>query len=203
MHQKSDLPYTFDALEPHIDARTMEIHWGKHHQAYVTNLNNALDGHDDLAALSVEDLLRGIGNVPESIRGAVRNHGGGHANHSLFWRILTPGGASSPGTAGGGHRPRLRQLRRLQGQVQPGRRDPLRQRLGLAGARRGRQARRRLHRQPGFAADVGQDPDPRPRRVGARLLPPLPEPPAGLHRGVLERGQLEHRLEATQVDDPG
>ena len=96
MHQKADLPYAFDALEPHIDARTMEIHWGKHHQAYVTNLNNALEGHGDLAALSVEDLLRGIDSVPESIRGAVRNHGGGHANHSLFWPCMSPDGGGEP-----------------------------------------------------------------------------------------------------------
>ena len=96
MHQKADLPYAFDALEPHIDARTMEIHWGKHHQAYVTNLNNALEGRSDLEAKSVEELLRGIADVPEEIRGAVRNHGGGHANHSLFWSVMAPGGGGDP-----------------------------------------------------------------------------------------------------------
>ena len=96
MHQKADLPYAFDALEPHIDARTMEIHWGKHHQAYVTNLNKALEGHEDLAAKSVEDLLRGIDSVPADIRGAVRNHGGGHANHSLFWSTMSPNGGGDP-----------------------------------------------------------------------------------------------------------
>ena len=96
MHQKADLPYAFDALEPHIDARTMEIHWGKHHQAYVTNLNNALEGHPELAAKSVEDLLRGIDEVPDAIRGAVRNHGGGHANHSLFWPCMSPDGGGDP-----------------------------------------------------------------------------------------------------------
>ena len=96
MHQKADLPYSFDALEPQIDARTMEIHWGKHHQAYVTNLNNALEGHPDLAARSVEDLLRGIEDVPTEIRGAVRNHGGGHANHSLFWPHMSPDGGGDP-----------------------------------------------------------------------------------------------------------
>ena len=87
MHEVPDLAYAFDALEPHIDARTMEIHHDKHHAAYVTNLNKALDGHSDLEAKSVEDLLRRIGDVPEEIRNAVRNHGGGHANHSLFWDI--------------------------------------------------------------------------------------------------------------------
>ena len=87
-HTLPDLPYAHDALEPHIDARTMEIHHGKHHQGYVNNLNAALEGHADLQARSVEDLLRGINDVPEAIRGAVRNNGGGHANHTLFWSVL-------------------------------------------------------------------------------------------------------------------
>ncbi len=96
MHQLPDLPYPANALEPHLDARTMEIHHGKHHKAYVDNLNKALDGHADLAAKSVEDLLRGISTVPEGIRGAVRNHGGGHANHSLFWKLMSPAGGGEP-----------------------------------------------------------------------------------------------------------
>ena len=96
MHEVPALSYSFDALEPHIDARTMEIHHDKHHAAYVTNLNKALEGHDDLAALSVEDLLRKIDDVPESIRGAIRNHGGGHANHSLFWDVMGPNGGGEP-----------------------------------------------------------------------------------------------------------
>lgn len=96
MHQLPDLPYAHDALEPHIDARTMEIHHGKHHAAYVTNLNAALEGHEALAALSVEELLGRISEVPEGIRTAVRNHGGGHANHSLFWQILSADGGGTP-----------------------------------------------------------------------------------------------------------
>ena len=92
-----DLPYAFDALEPHIDARTMEIHHGKHHNAYITNVNAALEGHPELAAKSVEDLITDLDAVPESIRTAVRNNGGGHANHSLFWTVLGGGG----GTPGG------------------------------------------------------------------------------------------------------
>ncbi len=91
-----DLPYSNDALEPHIDARTMEIHHTKHHQAYITKVNTALEGHDDLAAKSIEDLMRGLDAVPESIRGAVRNNGGGHANHSLFWTVMGPGGGGEP-----------------------------------------------------------------------------------------------------------
>ncbi|HVT17950.1 MAG TPA: superoxide dismutase [Thermoanaerobaculia bacterium] len=96
MHEVPALPYAFDALEPHIDARTMEIHHDKHHAAYVTNLNKALEGHTHLQQKSVEALLRGIDEVPESIRTAVRNHGGGHANHSLFWEIMGPGGGGTP-----------------------------------------------------------------------------------------------------------
>ncbi len=96
MHALPDLPYAHNVLEPTIDARTMEIHHGKHHQVYVNMLNAALDGHDDLASLSVEDLLRGIDNVPEAIRGAVRNHGGGHANHSMFWTSMSANGGGSP-----------------------------------------------------------------------------------------------------------
>jgi Fe-Mn family superoxide dismutase len=96
MHKVPDLPYGFDALEPHIDARTMEIHHDKHHAAYVSKLNDALEGHPGLQGKSVEDLLRGIDQVPESIRTAVRNHGGGHANHSLFWTVMGPNGGGSP-----------------------------------------------------------------------------------------------------------
>ena len=90
------LPYAFDALEPHFDAKTMEIHHDKHHAGYVGKLNTALEGHDDLAAHSVEDLMRNLSSVPEAARTAVRNNGGGHANHSLFWTILSPNGGGSP-----------------------------------------------------------------------------------------------------------
>jgi Fe-Mn family superoxide dismutase len=92
-----DLGYAKDALEPHIDAQTMEIHHGKHHNAYVTNLNTALEKHPAIHGWSIEDLLTKIAQVPEDIRTAVRNNGGGHHNHTLFWDILTPGGARQPG----------------------------------------------------------------------------------------------------------
>jgi len=95
-HTLPDLPYAHDALEPVIDTRTMQIHHGKHHQGYVSKLNAALEGHADLAAKSVEDLLGSMDQVPESIRGAVRNNGGGHANHSLFWSIMSPSGGGEP-----------------------------------------------------------------------------------------------------------
>ena len=95
-HTLPELSYGYDALEPFIDARTMEIHHTKHHQTYVDKLNAALEGHDALQRLSVEQLVRNLNEVPEAIRTAVRNHGGGHANHSFFWPLLkqgvTPGG---------------------------------------------------------------------------------------------------------------
>ena len=90
------LPYPSDALEPHIDKQTMEIHHGKHHNAYVTNLNAALEKHPELQSKSVEDLLKSINTVPEDIRTAVRNNGGGHMNHTMFWKIMKPQGGGDP-----------------------------------------------------------------------------------------------------------
>ena len=90
------LPYPTDALEPHIDKLTMEIHHGKHHNTYVTNLNAALEKHPELQNKSIEDLLKGINTVPEDIRTAVRNNGGGHANHSMFWQIMGPNAGGAP-----------------------------------------------------------------------------------------------------------
>jgi Fe-Mn family superoxide dismutase len=90
------LPYPFDALEPHIDAKTMEIHHDKHHQAYITNANNALKDYPQLAAKPVEELIADLSAVPEAIRTAVRNNAGGHANHSFFWLILGPNAGGSP-----------------------------------------------------------------------------------------------------------
>src|SRR5512137_2410591 len=91
------LPYAKDALEPYIDALTMEIHHGKHHAAYVTNVNKAIAGKPDLESKSVEDLIRNLDAVPADFRGAVRNNGGGHANHSMFWKILGPKAGGAPG----------------------------------------------------------------------------------------------------------
>ena len=90
------LTYAEDALEPHIDARTMSIHHDKHHAAYTNNLNAALEGHDDLAGKSIEELLGNLDAVPESIRTTVRNNGGGYANHNLFWEIMSPNGGGEP-----------------------------------------------------------------------------------------------------------
>lgn len=91
-----DLPYAHDALEPNIDAKTMEIHHGKHHAGYVSKTNAALEGHADLAGKSIEELMSDLDSVPEAIRGAIRNNGGGHANHSLFWSVIGPNAGGAP-----------------------------------------------------------------------------------------------------------
>lgn len=96
MHELPSLDYSLDSLEPHIDARTMGIHHGKHHAAYVANLNKALDGQASLAGQGIDDLLKDLDAIPEAIRGAVRNNGGGHANHTLFWDIMGPQGGGAP-----------------------------------------------------------------------------------------------------------
>jgi len=98
-HSLPPLPYAFDALEPHIDAKTMEIHHGKHHQAYVNNLNAALEKAPELQNKSLDDLLKNLNSVPEAVRTAVRNNGGGHWNHTMFWQIMGPGAGGNPSGA--------------------------------------------------------------------------------------------------------
>lgn len=95
-HELPPLPYALDALEPHIDAKTMEIHHGKHHAAYIANLNKAIEGNGALEAKTIEELISNLGAVPEDIRKTVRNNGGGHANHALFWSILGPNAGGAP-----------------------------------------------------------------------------------------------------------
>jgi superoxide dismutase, Fe-Mn family len=98
-HSLPPLPYPSDALEPHIDKQTMEIHHGKHHNAYVTNLNAALEKHPELQSKSADDLIRGLNTVPDDIRTAVRNNGGGHVNHTMFWQIMGPNAGGAPSGA--------------------------------------------------------------------------------------------------------
>jgi Fe-Mn family superoxide dismutase len=98
-HELPSLPYDFAALEPHIDAQTMQIHHGKHHAAYVNNLNAALEKHPTLQGKSAEDLIRNLSAVPEDIRTAVRNNGGGHVNHTMFWRLMAPNAGGAPSGA--------------------------------------------------------------------------------------------------------
>ena len=94
-----DLPYDYNALEPHIDEQTMRIHHDKHHAAYVTKVNAAIADHSDVESSDIDALIKGLANVPEAIRGAVRNNGGGHANHAMFWQVMSPGGGGAPGGA--------------------------------------------------------------------------------------------------------
>ena len=96
-HELPSLPYDFDALAPHIDEQTMRIHHGKHHAAYIAKLNGALEGHADLQGKTVDELIANLDALPEGIRGAVRNNGGGHANHTLFWQVMTPNGGAPSG----------------------------------------------------------------------------------------------------------
>ena len=150
------LPYPNNALEPHIDAMTMEIHHDKHHAAYVTNLNKALEG-SGVAEQSIEDLCRNIETVPANIRQAVRNNGGGHANHSLFWTIMSPKGGGAPtGELAKAIDAELGGFDKAKDDLIQGRRHPLRQRLVLAQRRQGRQARRsrarRTRTTPGWKA---------------------------------------------------
>ena len=127
------LPYDYNALEPHIDEQTMRIHHDKHHAAYVNNLNAALEGQTDLQAKTVEQTGGRPQAVPEAIRTAVRNNGGGHVNHTFFWEIMRPGGGKGAGRhARRRHQPNLRRRAPVQGTVPEGLRRAVRQRLGMA-----------------------------------------------------------------------
>ena len=98
-YELAPLPYDYSALEPFIDTETMKLHHDKHHQTYITNVNNALANHPDLAAKSVDDLIKDLNSIPEAIRGVVRNNGGGHSNHSAFWKLMGPAGSEGVGGA--------------------------------------------------------------------------------------------------------
>ena len=193
------LPYAPDALEPHIDKMTMEIHHGKHHDAYVTNLNKALESAPDLAGKTVEELLaNNCAIVPENIRTAVRNNGGGHINHSMFWKIMTPGGGGAPvGNV-------AQAITSTFGSF-----DAFKEKFNQAAATRfgsgwawlvktGGKLDIYLHRQSGQPGDGRQVPGDGPGRLGARLLPEVSEPPARLHRRLVERGELAGDRKALQ-----
>ena len=130
------LPYDYSALEPYIDTQTMQIHHDKHHAAYVTNLNKALESAPELAGKSIDEIVANLSAVPEKIRQAVINNGGGHYNHTLFWEIMGPKGGGEPqGRSGESHRRGLWQLRRSAREDEQRRHDALRFRLGVAGGR--------------------------------------------------------------------
>ncbi len=188
------LSYEFDALEPHIDARTMEIHHDKHHAAYVTNLNAALEGTEWMDR-PLDAVLANLEIIPEDKRMAVRNNGGGHANHTLFWEIMSPNGGGEPTGA------LAEAIAATFGSV-----DELKKLVNDAGVKRfgsGWTLARLGRHRPGGEVDAepGQPGDgvgraaPRYRRVGARLLPQLPEQAPGLPRGLVERGRLGRRVD--------
>jgi superoxide dismutase len=173
------LPYAYDALEPHIDARTMEIHHTKHHQTYITNVNNALKDKPDLAAKSVEDLIKDLNAVPEDIRTVVRNNGGGHANHSFFWKIMGPKAGGEPSGKLGDD------IKSTFGSF-----DAFKEKFAAAGAGRFGSGWAWLLAEPGQPAHGRQHAAARRGRLGARVLPQLPKPPPRLHQGLVERGEL-------------
>ena len=186
------LPYDFDALEPHIDARTMEIHHDRHHATYVTNVNNALADQPELAAMSVEDLIADLASVPDAIRMAVRNNGGGHANHSLFWTLLSADGGGAPSG-------------RLASAIDAsfGGFEAFQAEFAQAATTRFGSGWAWLVKGSAGSLSVSSTPNQDSPimdgagtlilglgRVGACLLPQLPKPAPRLHRGVLECGQL-------------
>jgi Fe-Mn family superoxide dismutase len=179
-YELPSLPYAYDALEPTIDAQTMEIHHSKHHATYVNNLNAALEGTEWMDR-SLEDVFAALDIIPEDKRAAVRNNGGGHANHSLFWETMSPDGGGEPSGA------LADAIADTFGSV-----DELKKAINDAGVKRfGSGWTWLIHDGTGLAVAA-----PRDRRLGARLLPLLPEPPARLPRGVVERRQLGRRRRA-------
>jgi len=189
-YELAPLPYAYNALEPHIDEATMKLHHDKHHQAYVTNLNGAIDKHPELASKSPEDLIRHLTAIPEDIRKIVQNNGGGHVNHTMFWQIMKPAGGGPP------HGPIAAQIRPTSAISKSFKKlfnettaKAVRLRLGMAG-RPGRQAEDRHHGQPGQPLLRGALSDSRQRRLGARLLPQVPEPPPRVPGRLVEHRQL-------------
>ncbi len=188
-YQLPPLPYAEDALEPHIDAQTMSIHHDKHHQAYVDKANAALEG-TEWADLPAEEVIQHLDELPEDIRGPVRNNAGGHANHSLFWTVMSPDGGGEPDGE-------------LAAAIDAAFGDfgAFKEQFAAAAANRfgsgwawlvwdGSGRGDHLHAEPGQPAHRGQDPAARRRRLGARLLPEVPEQAPGLRRRLVERREL-------------
>ena len=194
-----DLPYAFSALEPYIDARTMEIHHDKHHGGYVAKLNDALKKAPELAGTPLETLLADLAKVPEGIRTAVRNNGGGHFNHSLFWKILSPEGGQPEG--------------KLKSAIERdlGGLDAFRESFSAAAAGRfgsgwawlsvDGSGKLVVHSTPNQDTPAGRRTvsTPGTRRLGARLLPELPEPAPGLHQGLFRDYQLAGGWETVRL----
>jgi Fe-Mn family superoxide dismutase len=149
-HEVPALPYAYNALEPHIDEQTMHLHHDKHHAAYVTKLNGAIEKHPELGSKSPEDLLRNLSALPEDVRGAIRNNGGGHVNHTMFWQIMGPKKGGNPtGAIGDAINKTFGSFDAFKEKIRGCRRKPVRQRLGLAGKNQVRRVQNYLHSQPG------------------------------------------------------
>ena len=193
-HEVPALPYDYAALEAAIDEQTMRVHHDKHHQAYVDNLNAALAG-TEWADTPIEELLQSLDSLPEDKRTPVRNNGGGHYNHTLFWQWMSPDGGGDPpdGPLKDAIVQSFGDVASLKAQMNDAGVKRFGSGLELARPRRRRLALGRVDAEPGLAADGGPDADPRDRRLGARVLPPVPEPPPGLPRRLVGRGQLERR----------
>ena len=202
-HEVPALPYDYAALEAAIDEQTMRIHHDKHHQAYVDNLNAALAG-TEWADTPIEELLQSLDSLPEDKRTPVRNNGGGHYNHSLFWQWMSPDGGGDPpdGPLKDAIEQSFGDVASLKAAAERRRREALRLRLELARQGRRRLAVGRVDPEPGLAVDGGPDADPGDRRLGARVLPPVPEPPSRLPRRVVGRRELGRRSSPALAEPP-
>ena len=199
-HEVPPLPYDYKALEPHIDEQTMHLHHDKHHQAYVTNLNGAIEKHPDLGKHSAEDLLRNLNSVPEDVRTTVRNNGGGHVNHSMFWAIMKPNGGGEPTGAIG------EQIKKDFGSFEDFKKqfnETTAKQFGSGWGWLIWDGKLKIITTANQDSPLSQGllSDPRQRRVGARLLPEVPEPAAGISRGVVEHGQLGRDQQALRAGE--
>ena len=190
-HELPPLPYSYDALEPTIDKQTMTLHHDMHHGAYVKNLNAAIEKHPELASKSADELIRDLNAVPEDIRTAVRNNGGGHVNHSMFWKIMKPKGGGDPsGEIAEVITENFRQLQRLSKPNSTMPAPSSSARMGLAGRKSSGEVQivtTPNQDNPHLARPV---PHFRQRRLGARLLPEIQQPPPGIPGRLVERPQL-------------
>ena len=180
-HELPPLPYAYDALESTIDKQTMTLHHDMHHGAYVKNLNAAIEKHPELAGKSAEDLIRDLNAIPEDIRGAVRNNGGGHVNHTMFWKIMKPKGGGDPtGPIAEAIQKALWKLQGFSDEVQRCRNETVRQRMGLARRQVGRRHPDSVHTESGQPDLARPVPHLRQRRLGARLLPEIQQSTSGI-----------------------
>ena len=196
-HELPPLPYAYDALEPTIDKQTMTLHHDMHHGAYVKNLNAAIEKHPNLAGKSAEDLIRDLNAIPEDIRGAVRNNGGGHVNHTMFWKIMKPQGGGDPSG------PIAEVIQKTFGNFNDFKtkfNDAGAKQFGsgwvwLAGKSSG-EVQIMSHAEPGQPDFAGPLSHLRQRCLGARLLPEIQQPPSGISRSLVERRELGRNQQA-------